>query len=297
MIQRRKKGKSVLLCLTLSLLLVLGCLPTRAMAAQPVDDEKDLSLTIYYHRDNEALAGAKFKLYRIADMDAQGQYTFCDDFVSLQKDVSQLTTEGWEQLSTALLQYIGQNGIQPVDSGRTDEDGYLTFSSEQADITPGLYLVSGDFVVLDDVVYISSPFWISLPMLNIEDDVWLYDVTAEPKSTIDYSHDDSDDSDESSHYNDSESSENSEQSESSDTSESSNTYESSQNQESSHNTESSEQSSKPQNSENSQNSQQDDGEKLVQTGMLWWPVPVLAAAGLLLIVIGFARKKRNDNEA
>ena len=29
------------------------------------------------------------------------------------------------------------------------------------------------------------------------------------------------------------------------------------------------------------------GGKLPQTGQLWWPVPVLAGAGLVLVVVGF----------
>ena len=38
--------------------------------------------------------------------------------------------------------------------------------------------------------------------------------------------------------------------------------------------------------------------KLPQTGMLWWPVPVLACAGLLLILLGLVRRnKRRDSDA
>lgn len=36
--------------------------------------------------------------------------------------------------------------------------------------------------------------------------------------------------------------------------------------------------------------------KLPQTGMLWWPVPLLAAAGLLLILLGLLRN-RSENDA
>lgn len=39
-----------------------------------------------------------------------------------------------------------------------------------------------------------------------------------------------------------------------------------------------------------------DTTKLPQTGQLWWPVPVLTAAGLLLIVIGLLRARGRDNE-
>ncbi len=35
--------------------------------------------------------------------------------------------------------------------------------------------------------------------------------------------------------------------------------------------------------------------KLPQTGMLWWPVPVLACAGLLLILLGLMRRNKRRN--
>lgn len=37
-------------------------------------------------------------------------------------------------------------------------------------------------------------------------------------------------------------------------------------------------------------------QKLPQTGMLWWPIPVLAAVGLLFVVIGFAKRRRSKSE-
>ena len=37
-------------------------------------------------------------------------------------------------------------------------------------------------------------------------------------------------------------------------------------------------------------------QKLPQTGLLWWPVPVLAAAGLLLLFLGTLLKRKNDHD-
>ncbi|MDD6685846.1 MAG: Cna B-type domain-containing protein [Lachnospiraceae bacterium] len=36
--------------------------------------------------------------------------------------------------------------------------------------------------------------------------------------------------------------------------------------------------------------------KLPQTGQLWWPVPVLVAAGLLCLLVGFWKKTRNEKK-
>jgi hypothetical protein len=37
-------------------------------------------------------------------------------------------------------------------------------------------------------------------------------------------------------------------------------------------------------------------EKAPQTGQLWWPVPALAASGLLCFGIGLMIRKKNDEE-
>lgn len=38
-----------------------------------------------------------------------------------------------------------------------------------------------------------------------------------------------------------------------------------------------------------------DKQKLPQTGVLWWPVPILAAAGFAFLITGtFSRKKKDD---
>ena len=37
------------------------------------------------------------------------------------------------------------------------------------------------------------------------------------------------------------------------------------------------------------------GSRLPQTGQLWWPVPILAGAGIILIVIGIMRRRRSDD--
>lgn len=52
----------------------------------------------------------------------------------------------------------------------------------------------------------------------------------------------------------------------------------------------------PPDTEKPTNPDSPDTEKLPQTGQLWWPVPVLTAAGLLLIVIGLLRARGSDNE-
>lgn len=52
----------------------------------------------------------------------------------------------------------------------------------------------------------------------------------------------------------------------------------------------------PENPEQPENPDQPGNPTLPQTGQLWWPVPVLVAGGLLLIVIGVLRRRGNTHE-
>ena len=35
--------------------------------------------------------------------------------------------------------------------------------------------------------------------------------------------------------------------------------------------------------------------RLPQTGLLWWPVPVLGALGILLLILGIVNRKKYNN--
>lgn len=52
----------------------------------------------------------------------------------------------------------------------------------------------------------------------------------------------------------------------------------------------------PDNPNNPSNPNPPSDTKLPQTGVLWWPVPVLLAAGLVLLIVGCVRRRENDAE-
>ena len=54
---------------------------------------------------------------------------------------------------------------------------------------PGLYLVAGKAVTLGGYTYRVAPFIISAPMEDMEQNVWKYDVTVNPKASREVYHD------------------------------------------------------------------------------------------------------------
>ena len=174
-----KTSRRVLLCLLAALLLL-----TPALAAAPVDPDTPVTLTLHYQDGRTPLVGARFDLYRVADMAADGSLTVTADFRRFGNiDFSTLESSDWITLAATLESYVLRDGLEPVDSGVTDRDGQLTFPTGRRTLRPGLYLVLGQRHRQDGYVYEAAPFLVKLPMLDAEHDRWVWDLTAAPKHT------------------------------------------------------------------------------------------------------------------
>lgn len=162
----RKLLGSLLVCLLLAALL-----PTAAAARGLIDTAKPVSLTIQY-----PCQGITFRLYRVAEVSAYGEYTLTGDFKDEPVTLKQPDQAGWRALAETLDAYAARDQRQPMATAETDANGQLTFSGLEA----GMYLVTWQKHTTDGYVYTPEPFLICLPGLDGEDN-WIYDVTARPK--------------------------------------------------------------------------------------------------------------------
>lgn len=165
----------------LALLCLAALLPARASAAGVIDTSRDVSLTIEYRHDGEPVPSVPFDLYYVAEVDAYANFTLAGDFADYPVSLENLTAAEWTALAETLAAYADRDGLTPLDSGKTDEQGILIFPNQQERLAPGLYLVVGRRLVTERYTYTTEPFLISLP--NLENDTWRYDVTASPKHT------------------------------------------------------------------------------------------------------------------
>ena len=92
-----------------------------------------------------------------------------------------LTAAEWTALAETLAAYAARDELAPLDSGKTDAQGTLTFPNTVDRLSPGLYLAVGKKHTAGGYTYTTEPFLVSLP--NLENDAWVYDVTASPKHT------------------------------------------------------------------------------------------------------------------
>ena len=129
--------KKFIMALLLSVL-VLSAMPIPAQASQnDIDVNAVCSLNLKYMDENQPLDGVQFLIYRVADVDANGKFTWTHTFEQyrLNPDPKQAFS-----LSQTLAAYAARDGLSPTSIGVTDTNGVATFSG----LTTGMYLVMGE---------------------------------------------------------------------------------------------------------------------------------------------------------
>lgn len=168
--------------LLLVVLTLFAALAVPALAIDRFDPNEELSLTVSFAVDEKALEGAHFRLFRVADMVEYGELNYTEAFKNCEAGaLSDLTVEQTQALCERLYDYLLKNeAIEPVDAENTDKDGLLRFPAHDNKLLPGLYLVTSDRFYLNGVSHEAAPFVVCLPYRG-EDEVWDYDMTVSPK--------------------------------------------------------------------------------------------------------------------
>lgn len=137
------------------------------------------SLTLdYTDSDAGALDGAAFRIYCIADGGAN-EYEMTEAFKEKRASVEAIdrnNAEDAEEFAEALAEFIAENDIAPEMSGSTDKDGKLSFTG----LSDGLYLVLGDDLTKNGVIFTAQPILLWLPCADPDGGID-YDPVCSPK--------------------------------------------------------------------------------------------------------------------
>lgn len=171
-----------LAALLFAIVLAASAMIMPALAIEPFDPHAELTLNVSFEVDGTCCGGVHFRLFRVADMVDFGELRCTEAFKACEiASLTNLTTEQTQELCETLYAYcLEHETIEPVDAGDTDVNGQIAFPVHGNKLLPGLYLVTGDRFYLDGVSHEAAPFVVSLPYRG-EDEVWMYDVSASPK--------------------------------------------------------------------------------------------------------------------
>ena len=161
----------------LTALSMLAAIPVMA-SGTTIDWDRTGSITVTLHDstgDHEIVPGVTLILYHVADAVSENYnlgFEYTEDFEGCSADLSDLNAAG---LADQLLAYAETNGIEGtvVTAG---EDGAVVFE----DLPLGLYLIAQVGEV--EGYYPIDPFIVTIPMTNPEGTGWIYDIDASPKA-------------------------------------------------------------------------------------------------------------------
>lgn len=158
----------------LTLLLSISVFPMHVHAYDDIDTSQKASLTVSFIDVNTPVVNAAIRLYQIASVDSKAHYSLSGAFVNDSYDINGLSEGGWETLARNLYDEVIEHSVEPVIEGTTGTDGMVSFSGLDA----GMYLVTG-WCITDTTRYTCTPYLIALP--DLENDQWMYEVTSNVK--------------------------------------------------------------------------------------------------------------------
>lgn len=171
---RGKTRKVRLISFAVCLVMCAMLLSPAALAYTELDTTRMTSLALKYDH-----AGVKFDLYKVADVRGVWVFTLTDDFddysiIDINADLSLMDNSGWLALAETLSAYVTRDQPTPVRTGTTDANGELVFDN----LPVGLYLAIGSAHTIGYTTYTPTPFMKCLPDMEETTHAWIYDVEA-----------------------------------------------------------------------------------------------------------------------
>ena len=177
MAARRMAVICLLVCLCLHWVPCRAGAVSTTDAVEPIAPETSCSLTLSYTCSGIAFENLPVKLYRVASVSAEAQYTLTPSFQASGLEPEGIQTAGeWDVIRSSLEAHILAEGIAPDYESATNAEGLSRFES----LMPGIYLVAAAQAAQDGWFYSFRSALIALPGLD-ESGLWIYDVTASPK--------------------------------------------------------------------------------------------------------------------
>ena len=137
-------------------LIALFCVIMLAASAYAADGAN--TLTVSCRHEDTPIPGVLFTAYRIADIADDGSYNVTDAFAAYPVDHADLTEDRIAKVANTLQGYAERDRLTPDASETTDENGEATFNG----LKNGLYLILGKRTTVGTTAYTAVPFAVRL---------------------------------------------------------------------------------------------------------------------------------------
>lgn len=150
------------------------------ISVDAIDITKKGEITGEYTYGDKIISDATAYLYKVGDLDTDGNFTYRDEFNTFTDNINNLNASEYKVLVDKVNKHITDNNIDYIKTTNTDSHGLFKFD----DLIVGVYLVKIDDKIIDEkYTYSSSPLLISVPTydeVRLEEN---YNVLAVLKAT------------------------------------------------------------------------------------------------------------------
>lgn len=150
------------------------------ISVDAIDITKKGEITGEYTYGDKIISDATAYLYKVGDLDTDGNFTYGDEFNTFTDNINNLNASEYKALVDKVNKHITDNNINYIKTTNTDSHGLFKFD----DLIVGVYLVKIDDKIIDEkYTYSSSPLLISVPTydeVRLEEN---YNVLAVLKAT------------------------------------------------------------------------------------------------------------------
>lgn len=163
-----------------ALVLCVGLFPSMAataMAQEQIDLNRSVSVTVFYREQDVGIPGAVFSIYKAGTVTEDGNVSLTGAFQNYPVSLNVANATEKKALAQTLAGYVLRDGIQADQSGTTDDNGVAVLDGG---LFPGVYLILGADHSAGGKTYSAEPVLLTLP--NDGGEGLEYDVSIAPKS-------------------------------------------------------------------------------------------------------------------
>lgn len=142
-----------------------------------LDLNKKASLEIMFSLEEEPIDEVEFKIYKIANLSANFEITLTDKFKKYNLELENLENNNIQDLASTLSIYALTDNITPDRIGSTNRNGSIIFENLEL----GVYLVIGEEYINNNYKYVPVPYLVSLPINNKDTNLLQYNILAKVK--------------------------------------------------------------------------------------------------------------------
>lgn len=172
--------KRIIACMVLCFMMICMVCPVAGAAAGIEARDVQCRLALEYKYDGKAVPDANFFVFQVGNVAADGKMSLTGDFAGYPVEINGLTSDAFQTAANNLYDYAQKDKLIPDYIMTTDAEGKADVSG----LAQGLYLVAGQNCKIGDTEYVSQPQLVALPYKANAESAPNTDVTMLPKCAI-----------------------------------------------------------------------------------------------------------------